>query len=1080
MATLPLLIDETAGVQSYTNELDIATFRSQALYASLYTSTGAPLAAAATTVSNVAQATTSFTGGATSSEGIYGSVDSVSFSLTDAALVDTGLRTLDGKAILLRSLGLVNGSYVFIGYVDANASGGFDAGEKAALSIAFTPIFTSGKVSGYTTTFTLYDVPIRHTNSSGSHVSYLDMNQLITRNTLLEVKYSDYGQIKSGQNAYIALKEPAGSSAGGALSYDLLFTAGSSSQTVNTSSTGAGVNNQTMDFGETLRVDYVTNIKTTSGKDLTTLSYGNHFMVDSGFFQVTQTSPTGGSVTVKVSLFDVSGDPQGTSFSASTSSSGYAAVAPTGARVFDVTGIQRTAGVSFNVSGNVINIAGVRAGDRVVVQGARPFDRMEITNNVSSSYSFDIGYVGGALDDGSSTVLPAFRIYDNEIGSPNGGSLPITAIRQQVNETTIGIAATASYASSFNASLAADVDGIVVAGYSLKLASEGIDSGLYDLNPALPTSKGSALYLYTNPLDGAIEAKLSSGDSKVYFRISVDAAGAVKLLQSLPLWHSDPTNPNDGQTLVLAANTLRLTATAIDGDQSSRLLVADLSNGCFSFLDDAPTITQADSTAPLQFALNEATFSTDATQSFAALINNIVSVNYGNDGPASNALSGFKLVLPSANISSGLYAVDPNAANGKGSLILLSQPVAGGAIQGTAAGVVYFEIRVDAGTGAVTFDQKKNVWHPDPLSSSEVVSLNGLPANSILLQSTATDADGDSALISVDLSKIATFTISDASPIGTLAVQSTTVPLLIGQQVSGTVTVNPGNDGFAGFVSVSVPPNFTTIDGRVVSSSVVANTTSTLTIKGQSKEADGSFKDFYTLTATQTGYTFTVHQPLPSLTNLLDFSKVSASGPQETYTLSPGGLSVVFDGIKQAFTDTQTSASTFNAKTAFDPLLANSGGVDDINPSSLGFGIGNGNIDIGEAVKLNTPVDSIIGYDMNVVAVGGGIGSVNFCYQAFNASGAMVGSGKQAVNFRTTPSAKVRLLAENKSFTSMYVYTQGMDSNDVFRIASIQALDVRNSPDIVLPFAFAAQDGDRDRSNVSAFTVTMDNGLSGF
>jgi hypothetical protein len=351
--------------------------------------------------------------------------------------------------------------------------------------------------------------------------------------------------------------------------------------------------------------------------------------------------------------------------------------------------------------------------------------------------------------------------------------------------------------------------------------------------------------------------------------------------------------------------------------------------------------------------------------------------------------------------------------------------------------------------------------------------------NSILLQANATDADGDSAQISVDLSKVATFSIADDAPSGTMAVQSTTLQFVSGNQVSGTVTVNPGNDGFGGFVSVSVPPNFTTVDGRVVSSSVVSTTATSLTIKGQSKEADGTFKDFYTLTATQAGYTFTVNQPLPALTNLLDFSKVSASGPQETYTLSPGGLSVVFDGIKQGFTDTQTGASTFNSKTAFDPLLFNSTGVDDINPNSQGFGVGNGNMDVGEAVKLSTPPDSIIGYDLNLVAVGGGIGSVNVCYQAFNASGAMVGSGKQAVNFKTTPSAKVRLLAENKSFTAMYVYTQGMDSNDVYRIASIQALDVRTSPDIILPFAFGAQDGDRDPSNVAAFSVTMDNGIAG-
>ncbi|MFN9924160.1 MAG: DUF5801 repeats-in-toxin domain-containing protein [Cyanobacteriota bacterium] len=1075
------LVDESPGVQAGTNEISLTSFSATATYSSVFASGGA-LADSAAYITSVAQASTSFLNGASSAEKIYGAVDALSFRLTDPTKIDTGLRTLDGKSILLRALAPVNGIYTFVGFVDADGDGGYDTGEKSAIALIYTPVKNGSKVEGYSVSTTLFDVPIRHLDGSGNPVDYVDMAQLITRDTVVEVTYSNYAAIKSGQNVYIGLKEPIGTSAGGTTSYDLLFTAGATGQTVNTSTTGAGVNNQTTDPGEMLRIDYVTNLKTTYDKSFTSLSYGAHFNVNTGFFFVSQTTPTGGGGQVEISLFNVGADLQGSNFLNSTQSTGYTTVAPLGGKVIGSNGLERTSGVTFTVSGNVLRVNGVKAGDKVVVLGSAAFDRMEIRNPSTATYSFDITSVGGTVADGASALVSAPRIVDDE---PTITKLaPLDAGVLAVDDTNLGSgggdSASTSYKSAFEAAVAAGKDGVVVGDYSLKLASEGAATGLFSVDAAQATGKGAPLFLYTNPSTGAIEAKLSAASTDVWFSVVLGTDVTVTLTQLKNLWHADATNPNDVSVLTAAAGTLQLTAKAIDGDKDVVALSIDFSAGAFSFFDDAPVVTAAATPLVPLFAVDETSLGTDATSTFANLIKDAVSVDFGKDGQASTPYGDFKLVLASANTATGLFALNPAAADGKGTAIVLNQPVAGGTIQGTAGagGAVMFEIRVNTTSGDVTFDQKNAIWHPDPSSTNEIQAITGLAAGAIKLQAVARDGDRDSAPINVDLSGNGTFTIADDAP-GPLSIASTTVPFISGSSVTGAVTLSPGADGFAGYPGYQLPAPFTTVDGRTVTSSVVSNTPTSITIKGQSLEKDGSSKDFYTLVANASSYTCTVNQPLPFLSQLLDFSVVSAGGPKETYTLAPSGLSVTFDGIKYSLTDSQTTAGTFNAKASFDPVLTNATSADDINPNNLGCGVGNGNMDIREGVKLTTPPDSIIGYDLNVQSVGGGIDKVTFFYQAFSGS-TKVWSGSQAVSFAATPSTSVRLLSENTKFDSIYFWATGLDNNDVYRINKISALDVRTSPDLTLNFGLQAQDADRDRTNMTTFAVALDNGLAGF
>lgn len=1074
-----LLIDETPGVQAGTNEIALTSFSATATYSSVFASGGA-LADSAAYITSVAQASTSFLNGASSAEQIYGAVDALSFRLTDATKIDTGLRTLDGKSILLRALAPVNGIYTFVGFVDADGDGGYDTGEKSAIALIYTPVKNGSKVEGYSVSTTLFDVPIRHLDGSGNPVDYVDMAQLITRDTVVEVTYSNYAAIKSGQNVYIGLKEPIGTSAGGTTSYDLLFTAGVSGQTVNTSTIGAGVNNQTTDPGEMIRIDFVTNLKNTYDKSFSTLSYGAHFNVNTGFFFVTQTTPTGGGGQVEISLFNVGADLKGSSFLNSTLSSGYTAVAPLGGKVIGANGLERTTGVTFTVTGNVLKVVGVKAGDKVVALGSSAFDRMEIRNPSTATYGFDIAAVGGTVADGATALVNAPRIFDDEPTKTLQAALdPGTLAVDDTNLVSGVDSASTSYKTAFETAVVAGKDGVTVGDYSLKLASEGAATGLFSVDAAQANGKGAALFLYTNAATGAIEAKLSP-TSDVWFTVVLGADVTVTLSQHKNLWHANTADANDVSVMNAAAGTLKLTAKAIDGDKDVVVLDMDFSAGAFNFNDDGPKVTAAATPQVPVFAVDETSLGTDATSTFANLIKDAVSVDFGEDGQASTPYGDFKLVLASANTATGLFALNPAAADGKGTAIVLNQPVAGGTIQGTAGvgGTVMFEIRVNTTSGDVTFDQKNAIWHPDPSSTNEIQAISGLAAGAIKLQAVARDGDHDSAPITLDLSGSGTFTIADDAP-GPLSIASTTVPFVSGSSVTGAVTLSPGADGFAGYPGYQLPATFTTVDGRTVTSSVVSNTPTSITIKGQSLEKDGSSKDFYTLVANASSYTCTVNQPLPFLSQLLDFSVVSAGGPKETYTLAPSGLSVTFDGIKYSLTDSQTTAGTFNAKASFDPVLTNATSADDINPNNLGCGVGNGNMDIREGIKLTTPPDSIIGYDLNVQSVGGGIDKVTFFYQAFS-GGTKVWSGSQAVSFAATPSTSVRLLSENKKFDSIYFWATGLDNNDVYRINKISALDVRNSPDLTLNFGLQAQDADRDRTNMTTFAVALDNGIAGF
>ncbi|WP_429232551.1 DUF5801 repeats-in-toxin domain-containing protein [Aeromonas veronii] len=131
---------------------------------------------------------------------------------------------------------------------------------------------------------------------------------------------------------------------------------------------------------------------------------------------------------------------------------------------------------------------------------------------------------------------------------------------------------------------------------------------------------------------------------------------------------------------------------------------------------------------------------------------------FGADGAGS---IGYSLALTGTNVASGLYAVDPAAANGQGAAIVLNQ--VGNVITGSAGGVDYFTLTINPTTGEVTLALLDNVWHGNTGNADDSVALS-VDEGVLTLVQTVTDADGDSASASVDLGATGVFRFEDDGP----------------------------------------------------------------------------------------------------------------------------------------------------------------------------------------------------------------------------------------------------------------------------------------------------------------------------
>ncbi|MFQ1969099.1 DUF5801 repeats-in-toxin domain-containing protein [Aeromonas veronii] len=216
---------------------------------------------------------------------------------------------------------------------------------------------------------------------------------------------------------------------------------------------------------------------------------------------------------------------------------------------------------------------------------------------------------------------------------------------------------------------------------------------------------------------------------------------------------------------------LQYSVTRVDGDGDSVTDSATVSliageRSVFSFDDDGPRAGLAEKAPALGATVDESLVSLggvggDGVASATLSADDVraqFAPAFGADGAGS---IGYSLSLTGSNVASGLYAVDPLAANGQGAAIVLNQ--AGNVITGSAGGVDYFTLTIDPTTGEVTLELLDNVWHGDTTSADDSVALS-VDEGVLTLVQTVTDADGDRASASVDLGANDVFRFEDDGP----------------------------------------------------------------------------------------------------------------------------------------------------------------------------------------------------------------------------------------------------------------------------------------------------------------------------
>ncbi|WP_414914038.1 DUF5801 repeats-in-toxin domain-containing protein, partial [Pseudomonas sp. IT-P258] len=303
------------------------------------------------------------------------------------------------------------------------------------------------------------------------------------------------------------------------------------------------------------------------------------------------------------------------------------------------------------------------------------------------------------------------------------------------------------------------------------------------------------------------------------FTVSVAANGNVTLDQSRAVVHANTSNPDDSTTLT-SDNLVTLTATITDKEGDSALATLNIGQNLV-FKDDGPSITTTGVEPTL--TVDETVLATNDTQSFAANFNSA----FGADGAGT-----LTYALGVVAGASGLI----DTASGQAVNLSLNGTV----VEGRTAlnNLLVFTVSV-AANGSVTLDQARAVVHADPSNPDDSRSLTS--DNLVTLTAIKTDADGDSALATLNIGQNLVFkddgpALSFGNLIGTGSVLAQ----------SGFWNMATGADGLgaAGLDISLVNDQFT----LVRPDNTTTTGTGTLTEQTPSPDANGAYQFAGTLT----------------------------------------------------------------------------------------------------------------------------------------------------------------------------------------------------------------------------------------
>ena len=219
----------------------------------------------------------------------------------------------------------------------------------------------------------------------------------------------------------------------GGTALDLLFsgTAGGSPSTVNVSSTGAGVANQTMNAGEMLRLDFEHGLALAGSPTGSDFTAGVHDTVNDFAFLVSQNTPSGTTATMLIKVYDTDDDKNFGNDTLDTitqikvnGSVVYANGTPTAVSIngHTVQAVAYGGGVVLTGLSEGLTGDGTGGDDPVItVHTATGYSRVEITNyagqtvlgNTLGGADFDIGQYG---------------VYQPNLGNPRSFQLPVGTV----------------------------------------------------------------------------------------------------------------------------------------------------------------------------------------------------------------------------------------------------------------------------------------------------------------------------------------------------------------------------------------------------------------------------------------------------------------------------------------------------------------------------------------------------------------------------------------------------------------------------------------------------------------------------
>ncbi|QIF02301.1 VCBS domain-containing protein [Roseimicrobium sp. ORNL1] len=160
----------------------------------------------------------------------------------------------------------------------------------------------------------VFNVTLNHDPTNVAQDTY-QVNVLNPIGVTQQVVITNFGNVESGNNEFPVLQNPLGVS----IDQDLLFSSytraangttniATGGSTVNTSQQGIGVDNQSMNDTENLRIDFVTGASTTGG----TYNYGAHYNVNNFLFSISQTNNGGPNhIEFWVRIYNANNDPGG-------------------------------------------------------------------------------------------------------------------------------------------------------------------------------------------------------------------------------------------------------------------------------------------------------------------------------------------------------------------------------------------------------------------------------------------------------------------------------------------------------------------------------------------------------------------------------------------------------------------------------------------------------------------------------------------------------------------------------------------------------------------------------------------------